>query len=404
MLSVETFPFPPVNLLVDKITASLDGREVFVGVSLDFRKAFDTIDFSILLNKLYKYGIRGNAYKWFNDYLTNRKQIVELCNTKSSPLQVQCGVPQGSILGPILFILYINDLQYSSNLLPIIFADDTNLFLSSKNIRDCIQSINTELFKISDWIISNRLSLNIDKTNFIVFSKTKTPDNMPPVSINGQQIKQVNAVKFLGVIIDDKLSWCDHLNYVKGKISRSIGMLACARHNLNRDTLIKLYYAFIYPYLKYCIDVWGHCGQLHFQSLFRLQKRAVRTITFSKRRTPSAPLFKSLGILNLESIYIMSISVFMYKHYYRLLPTVVDEFFQLNTSIHDINTRQRNQLHVPRGRLIIRQQSIRFRGVQIWNQLYNTLDINNLTFNQFKRSMEQKLINGSLSIRLAPLQ
>lgn len=393
-----------LNLLVDKITNSLDRNEVFVGISIDFRKAFDTIDFHILLDKLYTYGVRGNIHKWFSDYLTNRKQFVELGAIKSPLLQIQCGVPQGSILGPILFILYINDLPLSSELLPIIYADDTNLFLGGRDPVGVVQSINRELIKISDWITCNRLSLNVDKTNFIVFSRTKYQDNLPPLCINGSPIRRVNSVKFLGVIIDDKLSWKDHINHIKGKVSKSIGMLSCARRNLDCITLKRLYFAFVHPYLNYCLDVWGRCSQQYFISLFRLQKRAIRTITFSDRRAHSAPLFQSLEIPSLESMYILSVSIFMYKFYHRLLPPVVDELFQFNSAVHSVNTRQRCLLHVPITRSKYGKQSIRFRGVQIFNQIPQHVDINTVTLNQFRSGMRRRLINESLTIQLNPVQ
>ena len=393
-----------LNLLVDKITSSLDQREVFVGVSLDFRKAFDTIDFTILLNKLFKYGVRGNTHKWFANYLLGRRHFVELNDVRSQAQEIQCGVPQGSILGPILFILYINDLPLSSDLLPIIYADDTNLFHSGKSIFDCIRDINIEMVKISDWITSNRLSLNIDKTNFIVFNKSKITDTLPPVCINNNHIKRVNTIKFLGVFIDDKLSWSQHIGHIRNKISKSIGMLSCARRNLNRDTLKKLYFAFIHPYLNYCLDVWGQCSRYHFQSLFKLQKRAMRVITFSNKIAHSAPLFESLEVLPLQSMYIMSVTLFMYKFYYRLLPPVIDEFFQHNTTIHSHNTRQSTLLHVPIIRSQFSMHSIRFRGVLLWNQLPQFVNINELTFNQFKSTMRLRLLSNSIPIRLAPLQ
>ena len=181
-------------------------------------------------------------------------------------------------------------------------------------------------------------------------------------------------------------------------------MLSCARRNLDRETLLKLYFAFIHPYLNYCIDVWGRCNQHYFQTLFRLQKRAVRLITFSTWRAHSAPLFETLEILSLEHMYIMSVSLFMYKFYFRLLPPVVDELFQFNSAIHTINTRQRTLLHVPIVHSRISKQSIRVRGVQIFNQLPQIVNINQLTFYQFRCTMRRGLINNSVSVRLSPLQ
>ena len=392
-----------LNLLIDKITSSLDQREVFVGVALDFRKAFDTIDFSILSDKLSKYGIRGIAHRWFVNYLNNRFQHVDISNVQSQQSKIQCGVPQGSILGPLLFLLYINDLPLSSNFLPIIFADDTNLFLSGKSPKKCLESINAELVKINNWVISNRLSLNTEKTNFIIFSKRKISDDLPSVYINGHAINRVDTMKFLGVLIDDQLNWNKHIIYIKSKVSKSIGMLNCARRNLNQNTLRKLYFAFVYPYFNYCIDVWGCCGRQQFQSLFILQKRAIRIISGVSRRAHTEPLFISLDILPLESVYILATSLFMYKHYYRFLPAVVDDFFQSNSAIHSVNTRRRNHLHVPITRSKSGTLSIRFRGVHIWNQILLLLNVNSLTLNQFKRKMSCGLLDRSIEIRLNPM-
>ena len=274
---------------------------------------------------------------------------------------------------------------------------------SGKDVNECIHSINREMVNISNWIICNKLSLNVEKTNFIVFSKKKLTEDLPPISVNGSHIERVNSIKFLGVIIDDKLSWNNHINHIKNKVSKSIGMLSCARKNLNPETLLKLYFAFIHPYLSYCLDVWGQCNQQYFLSLFRLQKRAIRLITFSNKMTHSAPLFQSLGILSLESMYILSVLLFVFKFHHRILPPVVDELFQFNSSIHSVNTRQRSLLHVPIIRSKYTKQSIRSRGVHIWNQIPQMVDIN-LTLNQFRSSMRRRLIDGSLSIRLTSIQ
>jgi len=391
-----------LNLLIDKITKSFDENKVLIGVALDFRKAFDTIDFTILLAKLQKYGIRGNVYNWFFSYLHGRKQFVGLDGVKSPPLSIQCGVPQGSILGPLLFLLYINDLPYSSNLLPIIFADDTNVFYSGRNLAECVQRINSEMTGLLKWIQSNKLSLNVEKTQYIIFSKRKLQADQLTVSINGELIKRVDSFRFLGVIIDDRLSWRQHIAHIRRKVSKSIGILRSARLLLNRDTLVTLYYAFVYPYFNYCIDVWGHCNEQDFQSLFKIQKRIIRYINFSKRNAHTDQLFKSLDILPLKRLYIFSVLVFMFKFHHKFLPSVVDELFRTNASVHSINTRQQHLLHGPRLFSNSSMKSIRFRGVFIWNQINNEININ-VSTNCFKTCLKNRLMTD-LSISLTPMR
>ena len=157
-------------ILLEKITDALDDSEFAVCILIDFRKAFDTVDHHILLDKLYHYGIRGNALRWFNCYLTNRYQYVNYTNTSSDMKQITCGVPQGSILGPLLFLLYINDIaSVSSALFSILFADDTTLFCRAKSLHELSTVINYELSNVMKWLNANRLSLNIDKTHFMIF-------------------------------------------------------------------------------------------------------------------------------------------------------------------------------------------------------------------------------------------
>ena len=147
----------------------MDRKEHAVGVFLDLSKAFDTVNYEILFDKLYHYGIRGLALDWVKSYFNERSQFVEYNGLRSSPHKIRCGVPQGSILGPLFFILYINDLNNASNLESILFADDTNLFISLKDPDFLISTLNCELIKLSKWFRANRLSLNLTKTNFMEF-------------------------------------------------------------------------------------------------------------------------------------------------------------------------------------------------------------------------------------------
>ena len=191
--------------LMTKILLAIDNNEYTIGVFLDLAKAFDTVNYEILLTKLEHYGIRGIALEWFKNFLTNRKQIVKYKQKKSESLTIKCGVPQGSILGPLLFLIYMNGISRCSEILSIIlFVDDTNLFLSHKNSDTLEKTMNHELRKIASWLSANKLSLNIKKTHFIIFkSRGKKPNQNVSVKINGQPIEQVKNTKFLGLYIDD---------------------------------------------------------------------------------------------------------------------------------------------------------------------------------------------------------
>ena len=193
--------------LVEEITNSLDNHEATVGVYINLKKAFDTVDHGILIEKLYHYGIRGIANKWICSYLMNSYQYVNINGTNSDYMNVLCRVPQRSIVGPILFILYINDMCNVSTLLkPILFADDTNLFYSGKDIKELCSVVSTELDKLCKWFQVNKLSLNTSKTNFMVFTNKSCNDTYS-VCMNGLNLSRVFVTKFFGVHMDSKLDW-----------------------------------------------------------------------------------------------------------------------------------------------------------------------------------------------------
>ena len=272
--------------LSHSITQNFDANMFTLGIFLDLSKAFDTVDHKILLSKLSYYGIKGKYKNWIKSYLSNRKQFV--IDESSELLTLRCGVPQGSILGPLLFLLYINDLYKASEKLNfIMFADDTNLFLTHKNVKQLFHTMNIELEKVNKWLKANKLSLNTDKTTYTLFHKyTQTDDlplKLPDLIIDNSKIQHSSHIKFLGVLIDNNLSWKFHLENLETKIARVIGIMCKVRYILNLNCLKSIYYSLIHSHLSYANIVWGSTSASKLKKLVSLQKHAIRIVCNKKR-------------------------------------------------------------------------------------------------------------------------
>ena len=386
-------------LLMDKITQSMDNGEFVVGVFLDFSKAFDTVNHSILLSKMEHYGIRGNALNWFKSYLSKRYQFVTYDEEKSSTKEVICGVPQGSILGPLLFLIYINDLSNICEfMMPLLFADDTNLFNSGKDSDKVQREVLSDLEKISEWLKVNKLSLNIKKTHFMVFTTKNSPIPKINIKIDGHPIDEVLKTKFLGVIIDNQLTWKHHIHYICGKIAKGIGIVIKARKLLDQQTLLSLYYSFVYPYLQYCNHVWGKTYDIHLKKLFILQKRIVRIIAGVKPREHTEKLFIKFDMLTIFQINHYLIAKFMYQVYHKKTLGVFITMFNVNSNVHRYNTRQVNHFHLEKPKKELRKSSIKYRGAIIWNNILSlkfSTDVKEATFSKHLRVF---IINGNCKV------
>ena len=381
--------------LLDKLTQALERGEIAIGVFIDFQKAFDTVDHSILLEKLSHYGIRGPAHDWIRSYLSNRKQFVEFDNVHSKVLNVQCGVPQGSNLGPLLFLIYVNDLAHvSPKLFAILFADDSNFFHTDKNIDSIFDTVNCELDKIVDWLNANKMSLNVDKTHYIIFTMPgKKIKSNHDVFISGYKISEVISTKFLGVIIDQNLTWKYHIDHLCSKASKNIGIMRKLRRFLDSETMVTMYYSFIYPYFNYCIHVWGSTYKTYLNKVLLLQKRVVRIISGVDRQTHTRPLFTSLALLDINKLYFYNIGLMMYKYHHVKLPSIFVNFFERNSDIHNHDTRRSKFLRIPIFHSAFGKRSFKFKAVSIWNEIYGNMSSVNIAISTFKMHLKRYLIN-----------
>ena len=387
---------PGLGRKVDELCKSFNNNKFSLGVFIDLSKAFDTVDHEILFTKLKHYGIKGNNLKWFKSYLSNRKQFISYAQNKNSEImQIKCGVPQGSILGPLLFLIYVNDLHLSSNLLqPIMFADDTNLFYSHKDRKTLFKTVNEELVKINNWFRANKLSLNADKTKYTFFHKLASSDHiplkLPNLTINGTNIKRSYAIKFLGVIIDENITWKYHINEIEQKIAKNLGMLYKASFMLSRECLRNIYFSFIHSHLNYANIAWASTNKNKLRKLYHQQKHASRIILKENKYTHSKPLMKKLNILNVYQLNIFQTLNFMYRTKTKSIPTIFSQSFESIKHKYPTNYSNSNFV-IPKQNLTISKFAISQRGPSLWNKFLDDSIKNSESFSCFKQSLKKQL-------------
>ena len=259
-----------ITSIHEKILENVDNNKHTISIYLDLSKAFDSVNHRILLNKLEHYGIRGISLNFFESYLSNRKQFTVVNGETSELLNILCGVPQGSTLGPLLFLLYINDLADASRFFVSLFADDTCLVLSHENLTILRLICNAELTHINNWFLANKLTANLTKASKYMITLGRTRVKQPEIFniVMGNTIlERVKSIKYLGVIFDERFRWHEHVSYLSTKLACSVGVLSKLRYYTNIPTLISVYYSLVCSHLNYGLCFLGAASKTVLQPL-----------------------------------------------------------------------------------------------------------------------------------------
>ena len=330
--------------LTDKVLKDIDDKHITLAIFMDLSKAFDTLDHGILIRKLAHYGINGIALEWFTSYLTGRTQYVEIDGVSSNILSLFTGVPQGSILGPLLFLIYMNDIPNCTEYFNfILYADDTTLSSTIQIPSMSDFNINTELAKVYDWLAVNKLSLNVSKTKYVIFHaiNKRFQGVIPDLEINEIPLERVKNFNFLGLQLNENMSWKPHIDLLSNKLAKCAGVLNKLKRVLPIHILRTLYFSMVQSRMMYCILTWG----FDYYRIEKLQKRFVRIISSSKYNAHSEPLFKVLDILKIEHLFSQSCLKFVYKFKKSQLPKYFLSFQCVpRSAIHDHDTRGAEQV------------------------------------------------------------
>ena len=362
--------------LVERVRKAWSKGKVALGVLIDLKKAFDTVDHHLLVEKLQHYGVRGAASDLVRSYLENRSQFVTYGGYESDRGEVECGVPQGSVLGPLFFLVYVNDMVKACGSLELVlFADDTNIYAEDTSISGLFSKVNEGLAELSDWFKCNKLTLNLKKTEYIYFGGPKSW--RPPLErleIGGEEIRRVDGARFLGVWVDEGLRWTGQIERVRTKVAQLLGVIGRASSVIGSQNILSLYNGLVLPHLQYCLMVWGDLKSDRNLtlggSLLRHQKRFAGLVAGVRGRYHADPLFARHKMLKLEDLYKLQLRVYGWKFWNDQLPRGQAALLDKASDIHGHATRSANS-----GLYIATRDhgSVGYRVPQEWGTLTREL-------------------------------
>ena len=393
----------PVLHFYDKIYNALNQNspEKTMSIFIDLKKAFDTVDHTILLKKMEHYGVRGKAHDWFKNYLSEREQFVCINGVDSDVVKVVCGVPQGSVLGPLLFLLYINDLPNATDFLTLLFADDTTFQYSNANLDLLFEKCNLELEKASVWFQANKLTLNVKKTKFMLFSEKNAKINLQNlhIIIGDKIVEQVGSnceekyFKFVGHVLDDKFTWTGHIEHICKKLASANFAINSTKHFLPPKVRKTLYYSLFDSHLNFGNLLWGCADKKQLGKIEVLQKRCIRNIALKNFKAHTEPIFKELEILKFSDKLAYCKSIFVHQYRNNKLPISFSDKFTDITDTDELQTRQNdyNYVNIPATKKYL--ENFPYKQMLFnWNSL--NIDIKSTSdANSFKQILKETYLS-----------
>ena len=358
----------------DTIIRFLDDDNHCISVFIDLTKAFDTVDHEILLHKLERYGIRGHANMFLRAYLSNRHQYTAINDLSSTLRKVQCGVPQGSVLGPLLFALYINDIQNAVRAECVrLFADDMALYMVNTDLKVLISSVKVKIQQLFKWCICNKLTINIDKTYFALFHTLNkpVPDGFTEIPTTHMTIKRATEMKYLGLVLDEKLNYNEHVQSICNSLLKYFRIFNHIKHKVNKKTARQLYLTFVFSRIKYGIEIYGNCSERNVNKIQTMQNKLLKLLLQLDRLTPTNILHKNLNILKINDLYKCSILSFVNNTQIGKCPRIFEKYFHKKHSHYDL--RQEGKLDIRPARLTLGDRAVRIKGAKLWNDIHKDL-------------------------------
>ena len=381
--------------ITDNILSELEKKNMVAGIYLDLSKAFDTVDHTILLHKMKHYGIRGLPLKWFQSYLSNRQQYTVANGAKSELRQVEYGVPQGSVLGPLLFLIYVNDISASTGENKLrLFADDSNVFVIAKDPATLKTNMIKVILNLCEWFNANKLTINMKKTAYTIFtSNSKVPGSLNNIMINGTKVDRVQSVKYLGMTLDEKLNWKEHTEKLLTKLTKTNQAFKIVKNFVSKKQKAALYYAYFYSALQYGIEVYSQGPSNNLKKLQVKQNRALKTLHNKDFLTPTIELHKECNLLLVKDIAKLNTVKFVFKQRNGLAPDAFHNYYIENMFIHQHSTRQAKNIHVTQHRNTYGQKSVKYRGAIWWNQIKSSIREAG-TIQTFSKNTKKSYINN----------